>query len=156
MGIMNLVGKIKDKVLSYRARKVYANTGHEYHRRDRKRNEIWYDSNGHKIRYRCYYKSGALKWEIPYKNGKLNGIGKVYYKSGALGGEIPYENDKKNGMGKCYYESGALLDEILYKNGVLDKEFLGYIYCRIMLKGMESGSDIMNQELLDLIFEISY
>ena len=69
---------------------------------------------GIKKRYFGYYASGALAWEVPYVNGKKNGVYKEYYESGALKWEIPYVNDKRHGMQKRYYESGALCEENLW------------------------------------------
>ncbi len=42
-----------------------------------------------------YYPGGNLKEEIPYINGKVNGIVKHYYESGKLKDEIPYINEKQ-------------------------------------------------------------
>ena len=66
-----------------------------------------------------YYESGALLWEIPYKNGKEHGMAKVYYESGALRYETPRVNGEKHGIAKHYYESGALSLEVPYVNGVM-------------------------------------
>ena len=73
-----------------------------------------------------YYESGALEWEVPYKNGKENGIEKEYYESGAMRWAVPCKNDKMNGLAKGYYESGALAWEVPYKNGKengIEKEY---------------------------------
>ena len=72
-----------------------------------------------------YYESGALEGEHPHINGKENGIAKVYYESGALEGEHPYINDKMNGVVKIYYENGKLAGTSTYKNNKL----IGYVKC---------------------------
>jgi len=64
-----------------------------------------------------YYKSGALRWETPYVNGKEHGIVKFYYESGALLAEAPYVDGKTHGVIKWYYKSGALKQEIPSVNG---------------------------------------
>jgi antitoxin component YwqK of YwqJK toxin-antitoxin module len=72
-----------------------------------------------------YYKSGSLKCETPYSNGKENGIEKGYYKSGAILEETPYKNGKKDGISKFYYESGEIASTATYKDGILQ----GYKHC---------------------------
>jgi antitoxin component YwqK of YwqJK toxin-antitoxin module len=51
---------------------------------------------------KSYYESGALEREIPYVNGKMQGIVKWYYTSGALLWEIPYVNGNKHGIERGY------------------------------------------------------
>ncbi len=67
-----------------------------------------------------YYKSGELKFESLYKDGKGDGISKKYYKSGGLEIEAPFRDNKLDGIYKGYYESGELEIESLYKDGKLD------------------------------------
>ncbi len=67
-----------------------------------------------------YYRSGALKVEVNWKNGKQDGLRKKYYESGALESEANWKNDKQDGLGKEYYESGALKAEANFKNGEND------------------------------------
>ena len=66
---------------------------------------------------KIYHKNGNLRYEISYKNGKLDGIEKFYDKSGILRYEISYKNGKLDGIKKEYYESGALQRELPYKDG---------------------------------------
>jgi len=67
-----------------------------------------------------YYKSGKLKEESNYKNGKLDCISKWYYENRLLKGERNYKQGKLDGVTKWYYESGALGAEFNYKNGKLE------------------------------------
>ncbi len=67
-----------------------------------------------------YYKSGELRYEIPYIDGVENGIKKEYYESGELKYETPMIDDKKNGVHKLYYETGKLKQESIYKDGKLN------------------------------------
>ena len=57
---------------------------------------------------KVYYPNGKLMKEIPYVNGKVNGMKKQYYESGQLQKETPIVNDEANGIQKVYYESGEL------------------------------------------------
>ena len=63
-----------------------------------------------------YYKSGALAYEMNFKNGKWEGF-KRYYKSGKLEAEGNYKNGKRESLWKYYYKSGKLKKEENYKNG---------------------------------------
>ncbi|MFH1593195.1 MAG: type II secretion system protein GspG [Candidatus Omnitrophota bacterium] len=66
-----------------------------------------------------YYDSGQLYSELPYENGKLNGLGKTYYENGQLFSEVTYVNGEYDGTMRAYYESGELESEMPYRNGVL-------------------------------------
>jgi len=68
-----------------------------------------------------YYDSGAIHYEINYKNDMKNGIVKEYYKNGNLRGEANYKNNIIVGIVKYYYENGNLLEEKRYKDGKLLK-----------------------------------
>lgn len=73
-----------------------------------------------------YYETGELKNLVHFKNNVKNGMFKTYYKNGKLESEIPYIDDKREGIGKKYYESGELLSETTLKD---DKsEGIGKIY----------------------------
>lgn len=65
---------------------------------------------------RDYHKNGNIADEIPYKNGKKEGIAKKYDKNGKLQAEIPYKNDKIEGIRK-WYNGGTLSSETPYVNG---------------------------------------
>ena len=51
---------------------------------------------------RDYHSNGNLWREIPYKNGKREGIAKEYYENGNLKVEIPFNNNGVNGDMKLY------------------------------------------------------
>lgn len=53
------------------------------------------------------YTNGILTVEIPYKNGRLEGISKVYYENGNLWHTIPYKNNEAVGIVKLYYKMGT-------------------------------------------------
>jgi len=66
---------------------------------------------------KSYYENGALKEDIPYKDGKKKGLFKAYYENGALKSEGNYKDDKKEGLFKAYYENGDLIAQYYYKDG---------------------------------------
>lgn len=64
---------------------------------------------------------GRIYDNIPYKNGKKDGIAYVYaYSDLLLSGEVPYKNDKVDGMVREYFQSGELLYETPYKDNQID------------------------------------
>ena len=87
-----------------------------------------------------YYDNGNIKYDIPYKNGKIHGeamhwdrkgylINKVnyvnnqfhgewidYYNNGNIQHIINYAFGKKNGKEIWYYESGNIKSQVLYDN----------------------------------------
>jgi len=72
---------------------------------------------------RRYYMHGSIYSEIPYINGKREGIAYTYYPVVAgsepvVWKEQPYKNDVLNGICKRYHENGVLQAEYEYKNGL--------------------------------------
>ena len=59
------------------------------------------------------------------QNRPLNGIVNVYYKTGELLLEMPYVNGKQNGVARGYRPDGSLLQEIKFKDS---KEIKREIY----------------------------
>ena len=66
---------------------------------------------------RDYFLNGNIRSETPYKNGRINGVGKDYFLNGNIRSEIPFKNDKIHGIQKYYNENGKLWYEIPFKNG---------------------------------------
>ena len=64
-----------------------------------------------------FYKDGSLGWEQPYIQGKAEGLQKIYYPSGAIKIEETYKDDLVEGLTKWYYESGKLYREVPNQNG---------------------------------------
>ena len=62
-----------------------------------------------------YYPNGDIETEIPWKNGKWNGVQKKYYGNGQLAEETPYKNGKLNGTAKKYSGDGRIVSETIYK-----------------------------------------
>ena len=73
-----------------------------------------------------FHGNAALKWEIPYTDGKKDGWRKDYFESGALKYQAPYENSKINGVATWYYEGGSLYSQIPYVNGLIEGEYVSY------------------------------
>ena len=67
-----------------------------------------------------YYKSGELRFEFNYKNGKYEGISREYYNSGKLSAETNFKNGIRDGISKEFYESGAVKKEAQYINNKLE------------------------------------
>jgi len=70
-----------------------------------------------------YYLHGSIYSEIPYVQGKREGIAKTYYPAAkdakpAVWKEQPYENNELNGICRRYHRNGALQAEYEYKNGL--------------------------------------
>jgi hypothetical protein len=63
------------------------------------------DSKGEKVQV-SKYSNGKTKNEVPYKEGKRNGVSKSYDNKGNITLELPYVNDKRDGRSKKYYEGG--------------------------------------------------
>jgi hypothetical protein len=66
---------------------------------------------------RKYNLEGELMEEIPYVNGKRDGMHKTYYK-GKLFAEIQDSAGSANGIEKRYYLNGKVMSETIYINGV--------------------------------------
>ena len=54
-------------------------------------------------------KQGANVYELPYKNGQMDGVAKEYYPSGKIKIEEPYKNGQIDGVAKAYDESGKVI-----------------------------------------------
>ncbi|WP_104746103.1 toxin-antitoxin system YwqK family antitoxin [Helicobacter bilis] len=73
-----------------------------------------------------YYPNGDIEREIPWKNGKWNGVQKIYYGNGQLAEETPYKNSEPNGTAKKYSGDGRIVSETIYKgDGInfVEKEY---------------------------------
>ena len=97
-----------------------------------------------------YYPDGILESEIPYKNGKIDGVARWYYLSERVSLEINYKeglkegvmlrfsrsgkresvenykNDSLHGVSLKYNEEGILVSETLYENGKKNGETKQY------------------------------
>lgn len=67
---------------------------------------------------RYHYTNGQLMKEVPFKDGKWDGLYKSFYENGHPDWEVNYKDDKKDGTAKMYID-GVLVGEWTYKNGEL-------------------------------------
>ena len=65
---------------------------------------------------KSYHDNGNLAFEIPMKNGAINGEVKIYYENGKIKEITPVKDGKKEGIGREYSETGKIITEILYKD----------------------------------------
>jgi len=65
---------------------------------------------------KSYHDNGNLAFEIPMKNGAINGEVKIYYENGKIKEIIPVKNGKREGIGREYSETGEIIKEVLYKD----------------------------------------
>jgi antitoxin component YwqK of YwqJK toxin-antitoxin module len=75
--------------------------------------------------YKNYFSSGALRSEYPYHNGVINGVEKEYWDADVIKAETPVVNGKINGLAKFYDENGKLKSTTKYVNDKagITKEF---------------------------------
>ena len=76
--------------------------------------------------YKEFYESGKLKYGVPLKEGKRNGIQRGYYESGKLKYEVPFVNGKARGYLKTYYENGRVKMSALYIDNKKEGFWKGY------------------------------
>lgn len=66
-----------------------------------------------------YYKDGkTVQLELPYENGKRQGISKKYFETGELYAETSYAHNDLHGIRKIYYRSGQLKSAVPYGYGL--------------------------------------
>ena len=65
---------------------------------------------------KSYHDNGNLAFEIPMKNGAINGEVKIYYEIRKFKEIIPVKNGKREGIGREYSETGEIIKEVLYKD----------------------------------------
>lgn len=68
---------------------------------------------------KSYHDNGNLAFEIPMKNGAINGEVKIYYENGKIKESVSVKNGKREGVAGKYSETGKVIKEVLYKD---DKE----------------------------------
>ncbi|MDR0603536.1 MAG: toxin-antitoxin system YwqK family antitoxin [Bacteroidales bacterium] len=66
-----------------------------------------------------YYENGKVESEIPYKNGKMNGVAVWYYLHGQRSLEITYKDGAKDGTMTRFYRNGQKETVEQYKNDTL-------------------------------------
>ena len=67
--------------------------------------EVWYDTRKRVIR------------NVPYVNGRIDGILKEYYPNGDIMATIPYQSGMRNGQAFSYNKDGSVYRKVIFKNG---------------------------------------
>lgn len=75
---------------------------------------------------RSYHSNGNIKDEIPYVDGKIEGVRKKYYENGQLEKEIEYRGGIPNGKYKEYSREGGAVVKSILINGLQDGEVVTY------------------------------
>ncbi|RUM66778.1 MAG: hypothetical protein DSZ06_02645 [Sulfurospirillum sp.] len=84
-----------------------------------------------------YDKDGNIIEIMPYSMGKREGVEKRFYPNGSLKYTVKYINDKKEGEEKFFYQNGTLAEVSNYKNGKREgekKEYYpdGKLYSKVL------------------------
>jgi hypothetical protein len=66
-----------------------------------------------------YYETGEKQYEIPYVNGKKDGLVKFFYKSGRLYRSTSYKEGLKHGLQKKYWEIGKIKSEMRFEKNMM-------------------------------------
>lgn len=72
---------------------------------------------------KCHFRNGKKVVEIPYINGKKNGLERHFDESGALIAEIPWEENQKHGRSRYQYEDYSDLQWYFRGNPVSKDKF---------------------------------
>ena len=106
--------KIKGKEIG--TQKLYRMNGQKFYITN-------YDKTGIRAgKTSLYSKTGVLRAERNYKNGKLSGISKIYDEEGVLTIKTNYLDGKKDGVEEIYTHKSGLIVRKTYKLGKLVKE----------------------------------
>jgi antitoxin component YwqK of YwqJK toxin-antitoxin module len=66
---------------------------------------------------RVYFRDGALRMQVPLRDGKRHGLGCSMFKSGGVSLLLPYSLGRIEGTVKSFAEGGTLLSETPYESG---------------------------------------
>ncbi len=67
-----------------------------------------------------YYKAGQLLAEVPYKNGKRNGVQTNYTQDGKIASTISFFDEVRNGESVMFYGNGKPFRTTNYVNGIIN------------------------------------
>ncbi len=76
-----------------------------------------YSNGQNKFIQRTYFKNGKTESEIPYENGKPNGVIKRFYETGTIQETEEVRNGNGEGVRRYYYPNGQLWTDQVYKAG---------------------------------------
>lgn len=72
------------------------------------------------------YETGELRYEVPLKNGKRDGVLKQYYKTGELQLISEWENGEKKGITKTFYKNGQIKTIEIFRNNLIQDTAIYY------------------------------
>jgi len=101
--------------------------------------ELTYKDDKKNSKMIWYDKDGNIIEIMPYSMGKREGVEKRFYPNGSLKYTIKYVNDKKEGEEKFFYNDGTLAEVSNYKNNKREGYKIEYyengkIYSKILYK----------------------
>ena len=73
-----------------------------------------------------WYRSGKLEYEMPIKNGEIDGIGIEHYETGTKKSETPYVKGSRNGRERGYAETGYKLWEAVWRDDKLHGNYVEF------------------------------
>lgn len=76
--------------------------------------------------FKAVYKNGKTAIEVNFSKGKKEGLAKGYYENGILKYELFYKNDKIDNYLKKFNTQGKLISEIQFKDGFEHGEIKSY------------------------------
>lgn len=75
---------------------------------------------------RIYFANGALRSDIPLKDGAFEGEAKFYYSTGALREKTTYNGGLAEGWSIVYYKNGRISSKTYYVKDEKTGEYMGY------------------------------
>jgi hypothetical protein len=73
-----------------------------------------------------WYSSGKKEYEMPIKNGEIDGVGIEYYETGTRKSETSYVNGSRNGRERGYSEAGHKLWEAYWRDDKLHGKYIKF------------------------------
>ena len=67
-----------------------------------------------------YHRNGKLAIEVPYRNGKIDGVFRSYDENGTLHETIGYLEGEEEGYSTIYYANGKRKSRETYRHGILN------------------------------------
>lgn len=102
---------------------------HEIHKKEikfpdgklKERYSYYLDAKQHEVRDGLdeeFFISGTKKGEIPWEDGKENGVVSFYYADGRKSYEASYKDGKKNGYATVWYQTGQKQWQTVFREGL--------------------------------------
>jgi antitoxin component YwqK of YwqJK toxin-antitoxin module len=93
-----------------------------YDEEDQKIRWILYYENGEIIKYESFYENGDPKILQPIKCNSINGKMIYYTDNGKIGYDLDYKLGRKDGIGRTYFENGKIKKIVRYENDLKNGE----------------------------------